>query len=185
MRGLRRFVFVVVIGGLLAAIPLSAMASENILATSVKQAQATFNQSLTTAVKGGLEPTIADTMTWRYSQVQSIKASAWWQTPIAEHDKLDKLTLLQSELQALYQQQISDSHDAFERQIHRWNAAIAEAQTAGVAADGLDVETSRFTNYAALTSTPWGSSSATCGHWSGPRPRPRGSRCSGSARPTG
>ena len=156
MRGLRRFVFVVVIGGLLAAIPLSAMASENILATSVKQAQATFNQSLTTAVKGGLEPTIADTMTWRYSQVQSIKASAWWQTPIAEHDKLDKLTLLQSELQALYQQQISDSQDAFERQIHRWNAAIAEAQTAGVVADGLDVDTSRFTNYAALSSTPNG-----------------------------
>jgi lipoprotein-anchoring transpeptidase ErfK/SrfK len=141
---------------LLAAVPLSAMASENILATSVKLAQSTFNQSLAAAVRGGLEPTIADTMTWRYSQIAAIKPSAWWQTPVAEHDKLDKLSQLQSELQALYQQQVSESQDAFQRQIHRWNGILAEAQTAGVSADGLDVDTTRFTNFAAMSSTPNG-----------------------------
>jgi lipoprotein-anchoring transpeptidase ErfK/SrfK len=109
---------------------------------------------LSAAVGGGLEPAIADTMMWRYSQIQAIKPSAWWQTPIAEHNKLGKLTQLRSELDALYQLQISESQDALQRQIHRWNAAVAEAQGAGISADGLDVETSRFVNYAAVSSTP-------------------------------
>lgn len=148
--------FVSVVGGLLAAVPLSAMASESFLDGTVRQAEASFNQSLRAAVRGGLEPQTADTMTWRYSQIQAIKPSAWWQTPVAEHDKLDKLTQLRTDLQAVYQQQISQSHDALERQIHRWNAAVAEAQTAGVSAEGLDVDTARFTNYAALSSTPNG-----------------------------
>jgi lipoprotein-anchoring transpeptidase ErfK/SrfK len=149
-------VFVLFVGGLLAAIPLSAMASENILAGSVRSAQSTFTESLASAVRGGLEPSISDSMTWRYSQVESIKPSAWWQTPIADHDKLSKLSQLQTELQALYQQQISESRDALQRQIHRWNAVVGEAQTAGVAADGLDVDTARFTSYAALSATPNG-----------------------------
>jgi len=156
VRGLRRFIFAVVLVGLLAAVPLSAMASENILASSVQQADASFNQSLTQAVRGGLEPAIADTMTWRYSQIAALKPSAWWQAPVSEHDKLDKLAQLQSELQALYQQQISESQDALQRQIHRWNATIQDAQSAGVSTDGLDVDFARFTNYAAMSSTPNG-----------------------------
>jgi lipoprotein-anchoring transpeptidase ErfK/SrfK len=156
MRGLRRLVFVLVFGALLAAVPLSAMASENYLASTVGQAQSSFSKSLTAAVKGGLEPAIADTMTWRYSQIQAIKPSTWWQTPVAEHDKLDKLTQLQTELQALYQQQISQSQEALQRQIHRFNAGVAQAHTAGVAVEGLDVDTARFTNYAALSATPNG-----------------------------
>jgi lipoprotein-anchoring transpeptidase ErfK/SrfK len=156
VRGLRRFVFVLVVGGLLAAVPLSAMASENFLDATVRQAQASFNQSLSAAVRGGLESSVSDTLTWRYSQIQAIKPSAWWQTPVAEHDKLDKLAQLQSDLQAAYQQQISQNQDALQRQIHRWNSALAEAQTAGVSAGGLDVETARFTNYAALSATPNG-----------------------------
>jgi lipoprotein-anchoring transpeptidase ErfK/SrfK len=147
-------VFVLVVGGLLAAIPLSAVASENILAGDVRQAQTTFNQSLATFVRGGLEPAIADSMAWRYAQIDAIKSSGWWQAPIAEHDKLAKLSQLQTELQALYGQQVSDAQDALQRQIHRWNYAVAQAQTAGVSAAGLDLDSSRFTNYAAISSTP-------------------------------
>ena len=156
MRGLRRFVFVAVIGGLLAAIPLSAMASENILAGDVRQAQDSFSQQLGAAVRGGLEPVNADTLMWQYSQVQAIKPSSWWQTPVAEHNKLDKLSQLSHELNVLYQEQVQESQDALQRQLHRWNAAIAEAQSAGISADGLDVDTARFVNYAAVSSTPNG-----------------------------
>jgi len=132
------------------------MASENLLAGDVKLAQTSFNQSLTSAVRGGLEPQIADTMMWRYSQIQAIKPSAWWQTPIAEHDKLDRLSLLQSDLQALYQEQISESRDAVLRQVNRWNAAIAEAQNAGISTSGLEASTSRFMTYLAQSPTPSG-----------------------------
>ncbi|HEY9286606.1 MAG TPA: L,D-transpeptidase family protein [Candidatus Dormibacteraeota bacterium] len=156
MRGLRRLVVVAVIAGLLAAIPLSAMASENFLQGSVDQAQATFSQSLASAVAGGLEPQIADTMTWRLAQVQAMKPSAWWQAPVTEHDKLDTLSQLHTELQALYQEQISESQDALQRQIHRWNAAVAQAQTAGVSTDGLDISSSRFTDFSSFASTPNG-----------------------------
>jgi predicted aconitase with swiveling domain len=55
VKGLRRAVFVVVVGGLLAAIPLSAVASENFLASSVRQAEVAFNQTLANAVLGGLD----------------------------------------------------------------------------------------------------------------------------------
>jgi len=149
-------VFVGVLGGLLAAVPLSAMASENVLAGDVGQAELSFNHSLSSAVRGGLEQQIADTMMWRYSQVHAIKPSAWWQAPIAEHDKLGKLNLLQSDLLALYQEQISESRDALQRQVHRWNAAIAEAQNAGISIDGLETSTSRFMIYAAQSPTPNG-----------------------------
>ena len=90
MRGLRRFVFVVVVGGLLAAIPLSAVASENILAGNVRRAEVAFDQTLTDAVRGGLDQGEADTLTWRYTQVQAIKTSSWWQMPLTEHRKLQQ-----------------------------------------------------------------------------------------------
>jgi len=79
VRGLRRLVFVLVLVGLLAAIPLSAVASESYLSSNVRQADAAFNQSLVAAVRGGLDKGAADTMMWRYSQVSAIKSSAWWQ----------------------------------------------------------------------------------------------------------
>ena len=113
-------VFVAVIGGLLAAIPLSAMASENILAGDVRQAQVSLSEQLNAAVRGGLEPVNADTLMWQYSQIQAIRPSSWWQTPIAEHNKLDKLGQLSHELNALYQEQIRESQDALQRQFHRW-----------------------------------------------------------------
>src|SRR5438128_2267421 len=154
VRGLRRFVFVVVVGGLLAAIPLSAFASENILAGNVRRAEVAFNQTLADAVRGGLDQGAADTLTWRYTQVQAIKTSSWWQLPITEHRKLDALNQLDADLQALYQQQIAESRDALQRQLYRWNVMLAEAQTAGVSLDGLDANSARFANAGAESTTP-------------------------------
>jgi lipoprotein-anchoring transpeptidase ErfK/SrfK len=153
VRGLRRLIFVLVVVGLLGAVPLSAFASESILSGDVRQAEGAFNQSLVAAVRGGLDKGAADTMMWRYSQVSAIKSSAWWQAPIADHHKLDELNQLGAELEATYQQQVADSRDALQRQLHNWNQMLTEAQNAGVSADGLDAST-RFANYAALATTP-------------------------------
>jgi len=154
VRGLRRLIFVVVIGGLLAAIPLSAIASENILASNVRQAEVAFNQTLADAVRGGLEQGEADTLTWRYTQVQAIKTSAWWQMPMSEHRKLDALNQLDSDLRAVYEKQIGESRDALDRQIHRWNTMLVEAQNAGVSLDGLDENAARFVKAGPAATTP-------------------------------
>jgi lipoprotein-anchoring transpeptidase ErfK/SrfK len=138
----------------LGAIPLSAVASESLLSSDVRQTEVAFNQSLLAAVRGGLDRGAADTLMWRYSQVSAIKASAWWQTPIADHHKLDELNQISLELDALYQQQITDSRDALQRQLHHWNQMVGEAQSAGVSAEGLDASTARFASYAAVSTTP-------------------------------
>jgi lipoprotein-anchoring transpeptidase ErfK/SrfK len=147
-------VFVVVVGGLLAAIPLSAVASENILATSVQRAEVGFNQTLADAVRGGLDQGAADTLTWRYTQVRAIKASSWWQMPITEHHKLDALGQLDSDLRAAYLRQVGEYRDALDRQLHRWSTMMAEAQNAGVSLDGLDANTVRFAKNGAEATTP-------------------------------
>jgi lipoprotein-anchoring transpeptidase ErfK/SrfK len=147
-------VFVVVVGGLLAAIPLSAIASENILASNLRRAEVAFNQTLTDAVRGGLEQGEADTLTWRYTQVQAIKTSAWWQMPMSEHRKLDALNQLDSDLRAVYEKQIGESRDALDRQIHRWNTMLVEAQNAGVSLDGLDENAARFVKAGPAATTP-------------------------------
>src|SRR5207244_12789444 len=136
--GLRRFVFILVVGALLAAIPLSAVASESFLSNSVRQAEVAFNQSLSAAVGGGLQMAEADSLMWRYSQVQAVKPSAWWRVPVAGHTKLDSIGQLQTELNTIYQQQLTDSRDALERQVHRWNLLVAEAKNDGISAEGLD-----------------------------------------------
>ncbi len=130
------------------------MASESILSSDIRQAEVAFNQSLTVAVRGGLDAGAADTMMWRYNQLSAIKSSAWWQAPIADRHKLDELSQLSLELEATYQQQVADSRDALQRQLHHWNQMLAEAQNAGVSADGLDASTARFADYAALSTTP-------------------------------
>jgi len=154
VRGVRRLVFVFVIVGLLAAVPLSAVASESILSTDLRQAEVAFNQSFLAAVGGGLDKGAADNMMWQYSQVTAMKPSAWWQAPIADHQKLDELSQLSQVLDATYQQQVADSRDALQRQLHLWNQMLADAQNAGVSADGLDASTARFANYGALATTP-------------------------------
>jgi lipoprotein-anchoring transpeptidase ErfK/SrfK len=147
-------VFVVVVGGLLAAIPLSAVASENILAGNVRRAEVAFNQTLTDAVLGGLDQGAADTLTWRYTQVRAIKASSWWQMPLTEHRKLDALNHLDSDLRAVYQKQVGESRDALDRQLHRWNTMLVDAQQAGVALDGLEEEAARFVKAGPEANTP-------------------------------
>jgi lipoprotein-anchoring transpeptidase ErfK/SrfK len=151
---LRRLVFGLVVVGLLAAIPLSAVASENILASNVRRAEVTFNQTLADAVRGGLEQGAADTLTWRYTQVQAIKTSSWWQMPLTEHRKLDALNELDSDLHAVYQKQIGESRDALDRQLHRWNTMLAEAQKAGVSLEGLEANSARFAKVGAEAATP-------------------------------
>ena len=154
MRGLRRFVFILVVGALLAAIPLSAVASESFLSNSVRQAEVAFNQSLSAAVGGGLQMAEADSLMWRYSQVQAVKPSAWWQVPVADHTKLDSIGQLQTELNTIYQQQLTDSRDALERQVHRWNLLVAEAKNDGISAEGLDRGSARLSTHPAMSTTP-------------------------------
>ena len=154
MRGLRRLLFVLVVGGLLAAIPLTAVASENVLAGNVQRVELAFNQTLSDAVTGGLDQGEANTLTWRHTQVQAIKASTWWQLPIAEHQKLDALNRLQADLHAIYQKQIDESRAALDRQVHRWNTMLAEALQVGVPLDGLEENSARFVNAGPNATTP-------------------------------
>ena len=142
------------VSGLLAAVPLSAVASENFLSNSVREAQSTFNQSLADAVQGGFERGQADDLMWRYSQVAAVKSSSWWQAPIVEHAKLDKLNQLQADLEAQLAQQIADNRDALLRQLHRWNQTLADAEKIGYATDGSETTTARITSYAAQATTP-------------------------------
>jgi len=154
VRGLRRLIFVVIVGGLLAAIPVSAVASENLLASNVRRAEVGFNQTLADAIRGGLDTGAVDTLTWRYAQVQAIKTSSWWQLPATEHHKLDALNQLDADLHAVYEKEIAESRDALDRQLHRWNTMLAEAQGAGVTVDGLDANTLRFAKVGADATTP-------------------------------
>jgi lipoprotein-anchoring transpeptidase ErfK/SrfK len=158
MRGaraaIRRLVFVAVVSGLLAAVPLSAVASENILSGDVRQAQASFSQSLADAVRGGFDRSQADDLMWRFSQVSAIESSSWWQAPIVEHSKLDKLNQLQADLDSQLAQQIADNRDALLRQLHRWNQTLADAEKIGYASEGSEATTTRVTTYAASATTP-------------------------------
>ena len=154
MRGLRRGILVVVIGALVAAVPVSALASDNILRGDVRQAESQFDRSLSEAIRGGLDTTEADQLLWRYSQVAASKPTSWWQAPVVEHAQLDRLGLLQADLQSQYQQQIAQSREALQTQMHRWASMMGEAQTAGVASAGLDTDQARFINYAATATSP-------------------------------
>jgi lipoprotein-anchoring transpeptidase ErfK/SrfK len=154
VRGLRRLVFVLVIAGLVAAVPVSAIASDNLLRADVKQSQLGFKQALGQAVRGGLDSEAADRLMWRYIIVETTKPDAWWQAPLVEHAQLDKLRQLQSDLRDQYQAQISEQRLALQRQFRRWDQMLGEAQNAGVTAEGLDSHPARFTTYAALATTP-------------------------------
>jgi lipoprotein-anchoring transpeptidase ErfK/SrfK len=154
VRGFRRAVLILVIGALVAAVPVSALASDSILRGDVRQAETQFNQSLSDAIRGGLDTTQADQLLWRYSQVAAVQPGSWWQAPVLEHSQLDKLSQLQADLESQYQQQIAESRDVLQREMHRWTAMMGEAQQAGVANAGLDTDQARFANYSALASSP-------------------------------
>ena len=154
MRGVRRGILIFVIGALVAAIPVSALASDNILRGDVRQAENQFNDSLSAAIRGGLDTTTADQLLWRYSQVAASKPTSWWQAPVVEHAQLDKLGQLQADLQSEYQQQIAQSREGLQTELGRWTSMMGEAQKAGVASAGLDADQARFLNYAALATSP-------------------------------
>jgi lipoprotein-anchoring transpeptidase ErfK/SrfK len=154
VRALRRLVFVLVIAGLVAAVPVSAIASDNLLRSDVQQTGLSFKQALAEAVRGGFDSEAADRLMWRFIIVDTTKPDAWWEAAVVQHDQLDKLRQLQSDLQDQYQQQISENRQALQRQFQRWDQMLGEAGNAGVSAEGLDTHPARFMNYAALASTP-------------------------------
>lgn len=153
MKALRRGVFILVIGLLVAAIPVSAVASESVLQTSVRQAEAQFDASLTRAIANGLDPAAADQLMWRYSQVAAIKPAVWWQAPAASHSQLDKLNQLQADLAASYQRDLSERRDGFLRAMHAWSGLLTEAHNAGVDSDDLGTA-GTFVRYGREAGTP-------------------------------
>lgn len=154
MRGFRRLVFILVTAGLVAAVPLSAVASEGILGADVRQSKVAFGQSLAQAVRDGLDRSQADQLMWRFTQVSAMKPSSWWQSPLVEHAQLDKLSQLHADLRVQYQRQTADARDAMQRQLHRWSQMIAEAKNAGVTLEGLEAATPGFRQELHSTATP-------------------------------
>ncbi len=153
MKGLRRLGFILIVALLAAAIPVAALASEDILRTSVQQAEAQFDRSLTRAIANGLDPTVADQLMWRYSQVAAAKPSAWWQAPAVSHNQLDKLGQLQADLVIAYQRDLSDRRDGYFRALHTWSGLLSEARNAGVLTDDLGTAAS-FVRFSRDAITP-------------------------------
>ena len=137
MRGVRRVGFILIVALLAAAIPVAAVASQDILKTSVQQAETQFDHSLTRAIANGLDPTVVDDLMWRYSQVATARPSAWWQAPVVSHTQLDRLGQLQTDLAVAYQRDLSNRRDGFLRALHTWNGLVSEARMAGVATGDL------------------------------------------------
>lgn len=154
MRGFRRAVFVLVAVGVALAVPMSAAASESLLASTVRQSATNFDQTLTRAIAAGLDPVTADELMWRYDQVMHRAPSAWWQASLVDHQQLDGLARLQSDLDAAYARTLSDRRDGFVRALHLWSQLVAEALTGGVTTEGLDETQDRFRHYAVLATTP-------------------------------
>ena len=75
VKGVRRVGFVLIVALLAAAIPVAAVASQDILKSSVQQAETQFDRSLTRAITNGLDPAAADDLMWRYSQVTAARPS--------------------------------------------------------------------------------------------------------------
>jgi len=137
VKGVRRVGFVLIVALLAAAIPVAAVASQDILKSSVQQAETQFDRSLTRAITNGLDPAAADDLMWRYSQVTAARPSAWWQAPVVSHTQLDKLGQLQADLTSAYQRDLADRRDGFTRALRTWNGLVLEARMAGVRVDDL------------------------------------------------
>ena len=139
---------------LIAAIPISAIASDGILRGDVRQAAAQFDQSLSRAIAGGLNHRQADQLRWRLTRLMASSAEVWWQAPIAEHEQLDKLSRLQADLQTANARQLVTAREALNRQLELWGQTLAAAQTADISSAGLDDNPARLISYAALATTP-------------------------------
>jgi lipoprotein-anchoring transpeptidase ErfK/SrfK len=154
VRGIRRAVFILVVVGLATAAPMSAAASESLLQSGIQQSANNFDQALTRAIASGLDPVSADQLMWRYDQVMHSAPTSWWQTPLRDHQRLDRLVSLQTDLDAALVRSRSDQRDGFLRTLHLWNQLIIEAHQGGVTTDGLDDTQARFAHYAALATAP-------------------------------
>ena len=154
MRASRRAILAVVVVALIAAIPVSAIASDGILRGDVRQAAAQFDQSLSRALAGGLNKRQADQLLWRFRKVMGTQPQAWWQAPIAEHEQLDKLSRLQADLQTANARQLVEAREALNRQLELWGQTLAAAQTASISSAGLETNPARLISYAALATTP-------------------------------
>jgi len=154
VRGFRRGVFILVALGLGLAIPTSAVASQSLLAASVRQSAANFDQQLTHAIATGVDPVTADELIWRYDQVMHPAPYAWWQTPLVDHQQLERLAALQADLDAAYGRALQQQRDGFVRALHLWSRLMAEARDGGVTTEGLDETQRTFAHYATLATTP-------------------------------
>ncbi|HYM51848.1 MAG TPA: L,D-transpeptidase family protein [Candidatus Limnocylindrales bacterium] len=154
MKGLRRLVFIVVVGLLVAAIPVSATASESWLQGSVREGEVAFDHQLTQAIATGLDPAKADQLMWRYSQVAAEKPGAWWQAPATQHHQLDQLQQLRDALSTSYQQSLQERRDGFLRALRQWDALLVEATNGGVVTDDVSDTHVRFAAYAGTARTP-------------------------------
>lgn len=155
MRGVRRFVFIlatVVVAS--AAIPITAAASQTLLQADLQQSGANFDQALTRAIASGLDPASADQLMWQYDQVMHPAPTSWWQEPLRDRQRLDRLAGLQSDLDAFYARSLSQQRDGFVRALHVWNQLVVQAHGAGVTTEGLDETQDRFAHYGTLASTP-------------------------------
>ena len=154
MKGLQRLVFILVAGLLVAAIPVSATASEEWLRTSVRGSETQLDRQLTQAIATGLDPAKADQLMWRYSQVVAEAPRVWWQTPAVQHHQLDQLQQLQADLTASYRQSLAEQRDGFQRTMRQWDALLVEASHGGVTTDDLGDTRTRFAAYAGTARTP-------------------------------
>lgn len=154
VKALRRLFFILVIGLLVAAIPVSATASESWLQGAVRSNEAQFDRQLTQAISTGLDPVKADQLMWRYSQVVGLQPRVFWQAPAVQHQQLDQLQRLQSDLDASYQQSLAEQRDGFQRGLRQWDALLLEAAHGGVTTDDVSDTRTRFTAYAGTARTP-------------------------------
>jgi lipoprotein-anchoring transpeptidase ErfK/SrfK len=154
VKAVRRAVFAVVTCALVAAIPVSASASQDLLQAAVQNAQSQFTHAVGLDIAAGLESDQAETLMWRYSSIQSQPAGAWWQVVAVEHQQLDALTTLEQDLDTAYSQSLAKQRDGFLRAIHQWDSLHAEAIGAGVETSDLDATHAQFVGYASAAETP-------------------------------
>jgi hypothetical protein len=89
-------------GFLVAAIPLSGAASEDIVRDGVQRSAAHFDENLTEAIATGLDPVRADELMRRFKLVMSGRPATWWTAPGVERQRLAQLGNLFGELKAAY-----------------------------------------------------------------------------------
>jgi len=154
VKALRRLVFILVIGLLIAAVPVSATASESWLKGAVRDNETQFDRQLTQSIATGLDPARADQLMWRYSQVVAVQPRFFWQAPAVQHQQLVQLQQLQADLSTSYQQSLAEQRDGFQRGLRQWDALLLEAAHGGVTTEDVSETRTHFAAYAGTARTP-------------------------------